>query len=103
MVVAPRVGALALVLQNCEDGGFLYALCSHLPASGMGQRRGLLWMTTTIPETPIWGKTPETHLCGWPATGALPNPPRHGRPNKTAQEYSLCLRILHNYRPLAPR
>lgn len=25
MVVAPRVGALALVLQNAEDGGFLYA------------------------------------------------------------------------------
>ena len=24
MVVAPRVGALALVLQNAEDGGFLY-------------------------------------------------------------------------------
>ncbi len=81
MVVAPRVGALALVLQNTEDEGFLYAHSCSPPDTGRGWGRGPQWMMTTIPGTPIWGKTPETYTPVWLACqGVLPKMHTHGRP-----------------------
>ncbi len=50
---------------------------SPLPVSGRSWGRGPRWMTTTIPETLIWGKTPETHTPVWLACQGRPSQHEH--------------------------